>query len=696
MCRDGSTFPALVSATALHNPDGTFLMSRSTVFNIRERKQAEYALIASEEKFRLLFEHMQEGFALHELIRGINGQAVDFRFLAVNRAYERHTGLSPEQVLGRTMLEVTPNSSREQIAAYARVALTGEPLEFEHFSQAFQRHLHIHAFSPQSGRLATIFEDVTERVRAEQALRQSEAELRLSRDRLSAANAALEKAARMKDEFLASMSHELRTPLTGILGLSEALQIKTYGDLSERQLNAVKNIESSGQHLLTLINDILDLSKLEAGMFQLQLEQISVNDICRASLQLTRGMAHKKRQQVSFSIQHEHLAIQADPRRLKQMLVNLLSNAVKFTPQGGRLGLEVSASREEELVRLAVWDQGIGIAPEDQTRLFQPFVQLDGSLEREYAGSGLGLALVQRMVELHGGGIEVESTPGQGSRFTILLPWCEPPGPAAEAPARAPQPLPLPPEDPFEGLDPRELEQSLQTLGIRPVFQPRWSQAVETAARLKPEVILLDLRLPGLPAPELLAALRADPHTRRIPVLACAPEPQRLPAQELGADGFLPWPCSLETLRREFSRVVPGQQLPAAALVVARRHPLPAVLLVDDNETLLDTLSDVLSRHHLQVTCARSGGEALELAPRLLPDVILMDIQMPGMNGMDAIRRLRLHADPQVAAIPIIALTALAMNGDRERCLQAGASGYLAKPARLPDLLHLIHQFSQE
>jgi signal transduction histidine kinase len=236
-------------------------------------------------------------------------------------------------------------------------------------------------------------------------------------------NAALARANRLKDEFLASMSHELRTPLNAILGLSEALQEGIYGDLSERQNYTLKHIESSGRHLLALINDILDISKIEAGQVQLEMELVWVESLCQASLQFVRQSAHKKQILVNFSVDPTLTTIQADGRRLKQILINLLSNAVKFTPEKGVIGLEVMGDTDNQMVHFTVWDTGIGIAPEDIDRLFQPFVQLDARLARHYTGTGLGLALVQRMVSMHEGHIQVESEVGKGSHFTVSLPW---------------------------------------------------------------------------------------------------------------------------------------------------------------------------------------------------------------------------------------------------------------------------------
>jgi PAS domain S-box-containing protein len=416
--------------------------------------------------------------------------------------------------------------------------------------------------------------ELSERVRAEEALREERASLaRRVAERtaeLSAANAELARAARLKDEFLASMSHELRTPLNAILGLSEALQEEVYGDLNEKQLQALSRVEESGRHLLELINEILDISKIEAGKLELELQPTSLESVCQASLRLVKQMAQRKHLRVTSHVDHEVGTIRADGRRLKQILVNLLTNACKFTSEGGSVGLEVVGDVEAQVVRLAVWDTGIGIAAQDLERLFQPFVQLDSSLSRRYAGTGLGLALVQRLTELHGGGIIVESELGKGSKFTVSLPW-------------------------------RKVES-------------------ETAAA------------------------------------------------ERAMDGA-------SRARQRTGKSAKGSS--------------PLILLAEDNEDNITTVLDYLEEKAYRVIVARNGLEAIRRVRQDRPDVILMDIQMPELDGLEAIKRIR-AGGKTMSEIPIIALTALAMPGDRERCLEAGASVYLSKPVSLRGLAEAV------
>jgi PAS domain S-box-containing protein len=417
------------------------------------------------------------------------------------------------------------------------------------------------------------FSDITERKRAEAELRSAHDALAQERAHLAQrvrertaeldrANAELARTAQAKDEFLAAMSHELRTPLTSILGLSETMEDGLLGELSDQQARAVHTIHENGSHLLELINDILDMSRVASGRMNLIWDQVPVNQLWDASLRLIRPSAKAKRLDVSVKVDPEVRLVHGDGRRLKQMLVNLLGNAVKFTPEGGSIGLDVAGDARNRQVRISVWDTGVGIPADQRERLFKPFVQLDSRLSRQYDGTGLGLALAYGMAELHGGGIEVESDVGKGSRFIVSLPW-----------------------------DPD----------------------AQTAAR-----ILQDEEAPaeaGIPAPAL-------------------------------------------------------------------DHPV--VLLAEDNGGNLEMLSNYLRIKGCEVLTARNGLEAITVAKERLPDVILMDVQMPKMDGLEATRRLR--SDPTLRLTPIIALTALAMPGDRERCLDAGMDDYMSKPLGLKEL----------
>jgi CheY-like chemotaxis protein/nitrogen-specific signal transduction histidine kinase len=425
---------------------------------------------------------------------------------------------------------------------------------------------------------------------------------------LSFTNAELARAARAKDEFLATMNHELRTPLNAVLLYAESLQTQLPGPLNERQLRAVSGIRESAQHLLLLINDILDVAKMDAGKLSLDIASCSVENVCHSSLRLVAEMAQKKRLGLHFHRDPIVSKLDADERRLKQMLVNLLSNAIKFTPEGGKIGLEVNGDADNNTVFFTVWDTGIGLSADDSKKLFQPFVQLDSSHARQHGGSGLGLFLVYRMAELHGGGISVSSELNQGSRFTISLPW----------------------------------HQRRQAFHI----EGRPSQAVESLLTTHADA---DAALGGV----------SETSNHRL--------------------------GSVVTELEQLSQLT---QIPQFTPPLLADH-VPSVLIADDNEANIRVMTDLLQGWQCRVLVARTGVEAVQQTKEERPDLILMDIQMPEMNGLDAIRLIR--AEPQSSRIPIVALTALAMPGDREQCLAAGADDYISKPIQIERLTEVLN-----
>ncbi len=404
-------------------------------------------------------------------------------------------------------------------------------------------------------------------------------------EQLLRTNEELIHATRLKDEFLANMSHELRTPLTAVLGMSEVLYKQLLGSVNERQQKALSAISKGGRHLLELINDILDLSKISSGMIELDLNSVSVQNVCDSSLVYVKQQAFQKNIQIHSNITPIVNHISVDERRIRQVLINLLINAVKFTPNKGQVSLLVSVGcgeiwegeakvpsqfKEQNLpmILFQVKDTGIGIAPKDLRRLFQPFVQLDSGLNRQYEGTGLGLVMVKQIAELHYGQVAVESVLGEGSHFTVALPY---------------------------------------------------------------EI--------------------AEPNLR-----------------------------SLEPVT-PFSRPI----------AKSKNAIVPLILLAEDNEANIQTFKTYLSAYEYDVILAKNGVEAVEMAKEHHPDIILMDIQMPVMDGLEATRLIR--ADKDLAKVPIIALTARAMQGDEELCIAAGASEYLSKPVELEQLMGMIGRF---
>ncbi|MGF1460903.1 MAG: PAS domain S-box protein [Leptolyngbyaceae cyanobacterium] len=400
---------------------------------------------------------------------------------------------------------------------------------------------------------------------------------KLAESQLYRTNQELERATRLKDEFLASMSHELRTPLNAILGMTESLKEQIFGTVSDRQQKALNTIENSGTHLLELINDILDVAKIEAGQLEIEPSPVPVDTLCSSSLLFIKHQALQKSIHLSSTIPQQIPDLLVDERRVRQILINLLSNAVKFTPERGQIVLQVqrnpnyATDHHAHYLDISISDTGIGIARKNLDKLFQPFVQIDSALNRQYAGTGLGLALVKRIAELHGGQVTVQSEEGIGSCFTVTLPCAEKQFPVCR-----------------------------------------------------------------------------DIHSQHTVSIAAE--------------------CST-----------------AAS---------PLLLLAEDNEANVLTLSSYLEAKGYRLQVARTGHEVISMVDNgESPDLILMDIQMPGIDGITATQHIRqvLQKD-----IPIIAQTALAMEGDRDRCLAAGADEYITKPIKFRELSNLIADLLQK
>jgi signal transduction histidine kinase len=378
---------------------------------------------------------------------------------------------------------------------------------------------------------------------------------------LSDANRALTEASQAKSAFLASVSHELRTPLNSVIGFSELMTDPSFGELSPRQREFLSDIRDSGEHLLALINDILDLSKIEAGKLEVRREDADVAELLQDSVTMLRPQAGKKNLHVEARCELDGPA-RVDPRLVRQVLVNLLSNAVKFTPEEGRI--EASARFEGDDLVIRVTDSGIGIAEEDQEKIFHEFYQADATYAKRYQGTGLGLALVRRMMTVHGGSVTVTSTRGRGSSFQCVFPDAKASRPAHATAARA--------------------------------VEPR----------------------------------RGESDARRLP-----------------------------------GEIVRGS----------------TVLVVEDNPVNRKLARNVLRSRGYRVLEADTGEEGLEIARSERPHLILMDLELPGLNGVEATRRLK--ADPQTRGIPVVALSSHVEAQDEARAREAGCVGFIAKPIRL-------------
>jgi signal transduction histidine kinase/ActR/RegA family two-component response regulator len=408
----------------------------------------------------------------------------------------------------------------------------------------------------------------------ERKVRERTQELEVVNQKLQESNQELKRANSLKSEFLANMSHELRTPLNAIIGFSELLLEPEFGLLSEDQRSHVGDILSSGRHLLELINDILDLSKIEAGKMSLSVESFDLAPAVEEATALLRVEAARKTIDMTSEVDADTTEVRADRSKIKQIMYNLLSNAVKFTHPGGKVALR--ASRSEDFVRIEVTDTGIGIGEEDQERIFQAFTQVDGSYARKYQGTGLGLTLVKKFVEMHGGRVQVRSRVGEGSTFTVIIPspWAVEAGPPTLPPLALAAPAPWPPGPPSsEGAatpdegplilvvednpsNMRLVSNLLRAQGYRVAESVTGEAALDALKFLHPRLILMDIQLPGLDGLQVARAIRNDPETRDIKVVALtahAMKGDEIRAREAGCVGYIPKPIETAGFARQIA-----------------------------------------------------------------------------------------------------------------------------------------------
>ena len=491
---------------------------------------------------------------------------------------------------------------------------------------------------------------------------------------LAAKNADLVQLNRLKDEFLACISHELRTPLTAVLGLSSLLKDQLLGPLNDRQVRYAQLIHRSGRHLMTIVNDILDLTRMETGQLEITLEPVNITTVCnRAFEQAQQSRLEEAKPEVgqelpsappTFTLEIEPglETLIADEMRLRQMLLNLLSNALKFTNAGGKIGLQVNLW--EGWVAFTVWDTGIGIPAEKQHLIFQKFQQLENPLTRRFEGTGLGLVLTQRLARLHGGDVTFVSKEHQGSQFTLLLPPTHPQS-TIELPD---QPVLLPPisRSPHNRLvlvveavvrSIEQLSEQLSDLGYRVIIARSGTEAVEKARRLQPCTVLINPLLPTLSGWDVLTLLKADPQTRHIPVTVMATRGDREQAQRHHADGFLSVPITNQALKQMLDQVTELRLTPASktigeSLVILRLSPIRYGEQTQTAANATIDLNHLLHSRNYRVLEADDLEQAELLAQVWKPHVVLLDAAMP-----DPIAYLR-HLSEQtfLASLPLVTL----------------------------------------
>jgi signal transduction histidine kinase/FixJ family two-component response regulator len=502
-----------------------------------------------------------------------------------------------------------------------------------------------------------------------------------------------EEADRLKSAFIANMSHEIRTPLNSVLALSQLLRDGMAGALSNDQRRYLEVIERNGQNLLRLINDILDLSRIEAGHLEMDLQPTDIGAQIRSTVGILAPLAEAKGLDLHARLPDDLPAVRCDVDRVRQILTNLIGNAIKFTETGQ---VQVSGEARGDLVAVHVTDTGVGIPDSAKAKVFEEFFQVDQSMARRQGGTGLGLAIASRLARLMGGEITFDSVVGSGSRFTLTLPRSVEERDhrridvAAEGETALAGRTVMLLDDHAD--DRRQVSALLQEMGVRaetPVSaekalaELRWESSRFSA-------LLIDPTPAGSIGAEIAAAIEGDVRLGRLPLIVLSSHDLTVRDREQLAHSAFGFARKGETLP-----IALGPMLRKALRAPAATHghaPPPArdssILIVEDNEDNLFTLRQILANLLVDLVTASTGREAIEYCRRRLPDVIIMDMQMPGMSGLQATGAIR--ALPGGPTIPIIALTAQAMKGDRERILAAGCDEYLPKPIQPKVLLATI------
>ena len=612
----------------------------------------------------------------------------DMQYRYVNRAQEQWLGLAADEINGRSVREVVGDEVFADIEPKLRSALLGEEVQLER-----QRTDRVGNVVFHSGRhvpdvnddgavtgVYTVFFDITTRALAEQALLRHEQALR-------AAKEAAENASRAKSEFLANMSHEIRTPMNGVLGLTELL-LETPLDAQQRPF--VETVRNSGEALLSIINDILDFSKIEAGKLETESLDFDLYQAVEDVVQLLAPRAHAKQLELACRID-EALpgAVRGDPYRLRQILTNLIGNALKFTESGE---VVVKLDRiDDKRMRLSVRDSGIGISDEARERLFRPFEQADGSTTRRFGGTGLGLAISRSLVELMGGEIGVDSTPGVGSTFWFTLPLT----PANNMPA-VPTPVVLSGRRVLvvdDNATNREIvNQHAQAGGMLCECAVDGQDGLERLQRARAEgrpfeLAVIDMKMPRMDGIELARQVQADPgfaDLRLVLLTSLHSSDELARARQVGIAAYLSKPVRRQELFRAMAQTLGDHD--SAMDTTRRDHDRVCfrarVLLAEDNGVNQVVARNMLKNMGCEFEIVPNGQEALAAARRGGFDLVLMDCQMPVMDGYAASRAIREWEDSlsEPAHMPIIALTANALVGDAETCLAAGMDDHLAKP----------------
>ena len=484
---------------------------------------------------------------------------------------------------------------------------------------------------------------------------------------LADANRRIQEADKLKSQFLANMSHELRTPMNSIIGFSEILVERLEGRIEPKHLGFLRHINDSGQHLLAIINDILDLSKIEAGKMEIYPEFFSIAPVVESVCHVMRGMS-KSTPTFVVDIPAGLPQIETDLAKFKQILFNLLSNAVKFSPPGSPI--TIAAAMNGGAITVSVRDEGIGIDRAHHGLIFEEFRQVDGTARREFGGTGLGLALVRKFAELQGGRVTVESDLGAGSTFSFTLPVRS----RAAVVSRTPEPAVaqqtmarvLVVEDDANAYE--LISSALGSAGYYPLRARHGDEAIRIAREARPAAVTLDLVLPGMDGWEVLKHLKGDDATRHIPVVIISMIENRDVGIALGADDYFVKPVDRDRLLARLREIVTTRGGNGAS---------PRLLVIDDDAAVHALMHEDLSGLGFAIDKALSGEDGLRSAEENPPDVIILDLMMPGMSGFEVAASLK--NNPRTANIPILVLTSKEISQADHQLLHTKVTSFVQK-----------------
>jgi PAS domain S-box-containing protein len=665
--KDGSRFPAVVSVTALRDAQDAIIGYLLIGTDNTARKQIEDERMKLDQRLR--DQHFYNRSLLESNIDALMTTDPRGILTDVNKQMEELTGCTRDELIGAPFKNYFTDPSRAE-AGINRVLTEGKVTNYELTARARDGTLTVVSYN------ASTFHDRDRKLQGVFAAARDMTELKVFEQTLQQKNIELEDASRMKSEFLANMSHELRTPLNAIIGFSEVLGDGLMGDMTDQQRGYIGDIFKSGKHLLSLINDILDLSKVDAGKMSLDLEAVQLSPLFANSLSIIRGKAATRHITLVMDETEDLGSIRADGRKVKQIVYNLLSNAVKFTVDGSRVTLRAArVPRAEvgklsgsgtgrsfplaeneftEFLKISVTDSGIGISPEELEHLFKPFSQIDASLARKFEGTGLGLAMVKLLAELHGGTVAVESVVSEGTCFTVWLPLRAEEQDALRSvrvpAASAIEAVPgirtaLVVEDDLKSAE--LIRVQLEAEGFNVLHAPTAEAALAIAVQQPLSLITLDIMLPTMDGWEFLSRIKQVSALSCIPVVIISIVADRNKGFALGAAAVMQKPISRKEL---YDSLVELGLLPLALGETLK------VLVVDDDFRAVELIAARINDLASTVLRAYGGQEAIETAKRELPDLIVLDLMMPEVNGFDVVMALREGA--ATAHIPIMVVTA--------------------------------------